>query len=79
MDEEEKGSTLGVGGDPQSICDNVLNILLVGTSGSGKSSIVNYLARTPLAPVVDSGSSCTKINLSYEVTLFDRKLRIFDT
>jgi predicted GTPase len=79
MDEEEKVSALGVGEDPQSICDSVLNVLLVGTSGSGKSSIINYLARTPLAPVGDSGSSCTKNNISYEVTLLDRKLRIFDT
>ena len=71
MEEEEKISTLNAKGDPQSICDSVLNVLLIGTSGSGKSSIINYLARTPLAPVGDKGSSCTKNNMSYEVTLQD--------
>ena len=54
--------------------------MLIGTSGSGKSSLINYLAGgATLAPVGDSGSSCTKDNMSYEVTLKNRKLRIFDT
>ena len=41
--------------------------------------MVNYLAGKPLAPVGDSGSSCTKDNMSYEVTFRNKKLRIFDT
>jgi tRNA U34 5-carboxymethylaminomethyl modifying GTPase MnmE/TrmE len=53
--------------------------LLVGTSGSGKSSLVNYLAGDVQAAVSDSGHSCTKDNMSFEVTLRDKKLRIFDT
>jgi len=79
MEEEKKDSELNFIGDPQSICENVLNILLLGTSGSGKSSIINYIANAPLADVGDSGSSCTKNNISYEVTFLDKKLRIFDT
>jgi predicted GTPase len=52
----------------------------MGTSGSGKSSLINYLAGgVTLAPVGESGSSCTKDNMSYEVTFLNRKLRIFDT
>jgi len=58
--------------------------LLVGTSGSGKSSLINYLAGKkpgdePLAKVGDSGGSCTMDNMFYEVTFGGRKLRIFDT
>jgi len=53
--------------------------LLIGTSGSGKSSIINYLTGEVLAPVGNSGSSCSKNNISYEVTFQNRKLRIFDT
>jgi predicted GTPase len=56
-----------------------LNVLLIGTSGSGKSSLINYLAKEPLASVGDTGSSCTKSNATYDLTLFERRLRIFDT
>lgn len=51
----------------------------MGTSGSGKTSLINYLAGNINATVGDSGNSCTKDNMTYEVTLLDRKLRIFDT
>jgi predicted GTPase len=53
--------------------------LLIGVSGSGKSSLINYLAGETIAEVGDSGSSCTKNNIFYEVTLLNKKLRIFDT
>ena len=53
--------------------------MLVGPSGAGKSSLVNYLAGEKLAAVSDSGSSCTKDTMSFEATLLDKKLRIFDT
>jgi predicted GTPase len=71
MEEEEKDSELNMIGDPQSRCGNVLNVLLLGTSGSGKSSFINYLAKIPLADVGDTGSSCTKNNISYELTLLE--------
>ena len=41
--------------------------------------MINYLARKPVATIGGTGSSCTKKNMSYDVTFFDRKLRIFDT
>jgi predicted GTPase len=53
--------------------------LLIGTSGSGKSSLINYLAGKDLAPVGDGGDSCTTKNISYDITLLDKNLRIFDT
>jgi predicted GTPase len=53
--------------------------LLIGTSGSGKSSLINYLAGEDLADVGHSGSSCTKDNMFYEVAFLNKKLRIFDT
>ena len=59
MVEEEKVSESYIGGDPQSRCDNVLNVLLLGTSGSGKSSFINYLGGKQKAPVGHGGISCT--------------------
>jgi predicted GTPase len=53
--------------------------LLLGTSGSGKSSLINYLGGSTLAEVSKSGISCTKETMFQEVTLFNKKLRIFDT
>jgi predicted GTPase len=69
QDEEEKGSDINILGSSHRKCDNVLNVLIFGTSGSGKSSLINYLAGKLLAPEGDSGSSCTDNNKSYEVTL----------
>ena len=71
MDEEEKVPAPNNLRDPQIKCESVLNVLLIGTSGSGKSSLINYLANTSLAPVGDSGSSCTKNSMSYEVNLLE--------
>ena len=52
---------------------------MIGTSGSGKSSLINYLAGQPLALVGESGNSCTKDNKSFEFTFENKKVRIFDT
>ena len=52
--------------------------MLIGPVGSGKSSLINYLAGARLAPVGDSGSSYTKENIFYEVTWLNKKLRILD-
>jgi predicted GTPase len=68
-EEEKKVFELKIKGNSQEICDNVLNVLLFGTSGSGKSSLINYLAGEYLAPVGNSGSSCTMNNKSYQVTI----------
>jgi putative ribosome biogenesis GTPase RsgA len=53
--------------------------LIFGNSGSGKSSLINYLAGKALAKVGDSGKSETKKNMTYEVKLKNLNLRIFDT
>ena len=53
--------------------------MLIGASGSGKSSLINFLAGKKLALVGDAGSSCTKDNIFYEVPFEKRMLRIFDT
>ena len=79
MEEEKKGSELNIIEEPQELGEKALNVLLIGTTGAGKSSLVNYLAGDNRAPVGNSGSSCTKENTFYEVTLLNKKLRIFDT
>ena len=80
QEEEKKGSESIIKQEPQESGEKALNVLLIGTSGSGKSSLINYLAGDDnLAPVGNSGSSCTKDNMFYDVTFFNRKLRIFDT
>ena len=79
QEEEKKGSKLNIEAEPQDKCDNALNVLLFGTSGSGKSSLINYLAGKVVAPEGKTGKSETKRNMSYEVTLQNWKLIIFDT
>ena len=68
----KKGSNLNIKGGPQESDEKALNVLLFGASGSGKSSLINYLAGKPLAPVGHSGISCTKVNTFYEVTLLNK-------
>jgi predicted GTPase len=53
--------------------------LLVGTSGAGKSSLINYLFGKTLVKVGDLGISETEDNKFYEVTFENKRLRIFDT
>jgi predicted GTPase len=79
MEEEKKGPYLNIKEGPQESGEKALNVLLVGTSGSGKSSLINFLAGKPLAFEGHYGSSCTQVNMSYEVTLLNKKLRIFNT
>ena len=71
MEEEKNGSELNIIEEPQESGHHVLNVLLIGTSGSGKSSFINYLAGDNKAPVGSSGSSCTNDNMLYEVTLLN--------
>ena len=78
-EEEEKVPLSSIIEEPQELGEKALNVLLIGTSGSGKSSLINYLAGQDLAEVSDSGISCTKDNKSFKVTLLNKKLRIFDT
>jgi predicted GTPase len=80
QEEEKKGpEQLNIKEEAQGSGEKALNVLLIGVSGSGKSSLINYLAGKTLALVGDSGNSCTMDNMFYEVTLLNKKLRIFDT
>jgi predicted GTPase len=79
QEEEKKGPNINIKGEPEDSGEKGLNVLMIGTSGSGKSSLINYLAGHDLAPVGHTGSSCTTDNMSYEVKFENIKLRIFDT
>jgi predicted GTPase len=79
MEEEEKVPLSNIIEEPQELGEKALNVLLIGTSGSGKSSLINYLLGHDLAEVSDSGISCTKDNKFFEITLLNKKLRILDT
>jgi predicted GTPase len=43
QEENKKESEFDVIGEPQESDEKALNILLIGTSGAGKSSLINYL------------------------------------
>jgi predicted GTPase len=81
QEEEKKGPYINIKEEPQESGEiaTTQNVLIIGPSGSGKSSLINYIAGKELAEVGDDGKSCTKINKSYEVTFENRKLMIFDT
>ena len=53
--------------------------MVLGTSGSGKSSFINYLLKKNEAEVTDAGESCTKSVKCYEAEVWGRKIRLFDT
>jgi predicted GTPase len=55
------------------------NVILFGESGVGKSSIINMINEQAKAPVSDSATGETFHNTSYEMTIFDSTVRVFDT
>lgn len=60
------------------------NILVVGETGVGKSSVINLIAGEQLADVSSSASGCTMEATSYDLVLSDRQehghhIRLFDT
>ena len=67
---------------PQPTCTP--NVLVVGETGVGKSSIINLIAGEELADVSSSASGCTMEATSYDIILSDRQghghhVRLFDT
>ena len=60
------------------------NILVVGETGVGKSSVINLIAGETLADVSSGASGCTLEATSYDIVLTDRHrqghhIRLFDT
>lgn len=60
------------------------NVLVVGETGVGKSSVVNLIAGAPLAAVHSGAGGCTMEATSYDVVLpdnqgFSHHVRLFDT
>ncbi|KAF8134420.1 hypothetical protein EV363DRAFT_1562009 [Boletus edulis] len=60
------------------------NVLIVGETGVGKSSVINLIAGEKLADVSSSATGCTLDATSYNVVLTDRNgqghhVRLFDT
>lgn len=59
--------------------DGVQNIVIFGTTGSGKSSIVNILLEREEAPSSNDAMGCTATTNNYDVSIDERKYRIWDT
>lgn len=60
------------------------NVLVVGETGVGKSSVVNLIAGIPLAEAHSGASGCTMESTSYDILLPDNQglrhhVRLFDT
>ena len=60
------------------------NVLIVGETGVGKSSVVNLIAGDPLATVHSGAGACTMEATSYDIILPDNQglshhIRLFDT
>jgi predicted GTPase len=56
-----------------------LNVIVFGETGSGKSSIVNMLAGSVVAPISSGAKGCTFKSDSYLVDIGDSDYNIFDT
>lgn len=59
--------------------DEVQNIVIFGTTGSGKSSLINILLESEEAPASNDAIGCTATNDGYLFSIDDRKYRIWDT
>lgn len=58
---------------------SMFNVLVVGQTGCGKSSIVNILAGESRAPTSDDLSHCTKHWTEYAIPIDGRSFQVFDT
>jgi uncharacterized membrane protein YdjX (TVP38/TMEM64 family)/GTP-binding protein EngB required for normal cell division len=59
--------------------DRVQNIVIFGTTGSGKSSIVNILLESEEAPASNDAMGCTAKPENYDFSIDEGKYRIWDT
>ncbi|KAG1886598.1 P-loop containing nucleoside triphosphate hydrolase protein [Suillus subluteus] len=55
------------------------NVVFFGETGSGKSSIINAIAREHLAETSDNATGCTLDHKRYPVTISDQRFVLFDT
>ncbi|KAG1880781.1 P-loop containing nucleoside triphosphate hydrolase protein, partial [Suillus subluteus] len=55
------------------------NIVIFGTTGSGKSSIINILLEREEAPASNDAMGCTATTDNYDFSIDERKYRIWDT
>ncbi|OAX31251.1 hypothetical protein K503DRAFT_870704 [Rhizopogon vinicolor AM-OR11-026] len=55
------------------------NIILVGGSGAGKSSIINMIAGTKVAPISSAAIGCTFESTSHTLPVHGRNFKFFDT
>jgi len=55
------------------------NIIIFGSSGSGKSSVVNLLAAEPVADTSGGAKGCTFENKAYPITVDGAAFKIYDT
>ena len=57
----------------------MINVVLFGALGCGKSSIINLLADEPIAQVSTDVDPCTKRPRWYEVSIDEKRFRLWDT
>lgn len=59
--------------------DGAQSIVIFGTTGSGKSSLINILLESEEAPASNDAIGCTATNDDYLFSIDERKYRIWDT
>lgn len=59
--------------------DEVQSIVIFGTTGSGKSSLINILLESEEAPASNDAIGCTATNEDYLFSIDEKKYRIWDT
>lgn len=59
--------------------DGAQSIIIFGTMGSGKSSLINILLESEEAPASNDAIGCTATNDDYLFSIDERKYRIWDT
>lgn len=59
--------------------DGVQNIVIFGTTGSGKSSIINMFLEREEAPASNDAMGCTATTDNYDFSVDEKKYRIWDT
>ncbi|KAF9244992.1 P-loop containing nucleoside triphosphate hydrolase protein [Melanogaster broomeanus] len=65
--------------EPSPNTGRVFKVVLFGETGSGKSSIINLLAGSPVAEVAHSVDACTKLPRWYQISIGEKKFRLYDT